>query len=247
MGWDLIIKFVILTFIVSGGIIFVLYRVFVTTVDGAKQRLEREADAARAREAELNKKIKEADEELQKRKQELDVLEKKMRIELEEAANKQKEELIQKARKEAEEIISKAQNARDSIRKEIEKTMEFKIIDYSARVLNDVLTDKAKSTFDQQLVVEFIEKLKSVDMCRIATDIPSADMTTARAVDPQVQTQLGQVVSEKLNRKVQINSMVDPKLIGGVALQFGSLLLDGSLQNFIREAAVVCKQEIDKK
>ena len=72
MGWNLIIQFLILTVVISGGIIFALYMVLIRTVDGAKQRLDRDAEAARQREAELNQKIKEADAELQRRNKELD-------------------------------------------------------------------------------------------------------------------------------------------------------------------------------
>src|SRR5579863_6588169 len=82
MGWNLIIQFLVLTVVISGGIIFALYMVLIRTVDGAKQRLDRDAEAARKREAELNQKIKEADAELQRRNKELDVMEKKMRQEL---------------------------------------------------------------------------------------------------------------------------------------------------------------------
>ena len=67
MGWNLIIQFLILMIVVSGGVIFALYLVLFKTVDGAKQRLDRDAEAARQREGELNQKIKEADAELQRR------------------------------------------------------------------------------------------------------------------------------------------------------------------------------------
>ena len=171
MGWNLIIQFLILTVVISGGIIFALYMVLIRTVDGAKQRLDRDAEAARQREAELNQKIKEADAELQRRNKELDVMEKKMRQELEEQTNKQKEEMINKARTEAEEIITKAQNAREQIRREVEKTMEIKIIDYAAGITAEILSVKVKEALDKYLVAEFIEKLNKVDMSRIGVDI----------------------------------------------------------------------------
>ena len=147
--------------VVSGSIIFVLYRLFIATVDGAKQRLEREADAARAKSAELNRKVAEVDEELKKRRAELNVIEKKIKGELEAEANKQKDDLIQKARTEAEEIITRAQSTRDNIRREVEKTMELKIIDYALRVLKEILSHKGQGEFNKQLVGEFIEKIFS--------------------------------------------------------------------------------------
>ena len=147
--------------------------VLIRTVDGAKQRLDRDAEAARKREAELNQKIKEADAELQERNKELDVLEKKMRQELEESTNKMKEEIINKAHWKTK-IISKAQNAREQVRREVEKTMEIKIIDYAADITAEILSVKVKEALDKYLITEFIEKLNKVDLSRIGKDIKIA-------------------------------------------------------------------------
>ena len=247
MGWNLIIQFLILTAFISGLIIFALYMVLIRTVDGAKQRLDRDAEAARQREAELNQKIKEADAELQRRNKELDIMEKKMRQEVEEQANKQKEELINKARTEAEEIITKAQNAREQIRREVEKTMEIKIIDYASSVASEILSAKVKEALDKSLVAEFIEKLNKVDMSRIGMDIKVADVISATAIPESLLADLARVFKEKLSREIKLNPKIDPKVVGGVILMFESLQLDGSLQNSIKESANALKQQIEKQ
>lgn len=247
MSWNLIIQFLILTTVISGALIFALYMVLIRTVDGAKQRLDRDAEAARQREAELNAKIKEADTELQRRQKELDVMEKKMRLELEEQASKQKEEMIQKARKEAEEIIVKAQNAREAIRREIEKSMEIKIVDYSVKITSEVFTNAAKDALDRQLCAEFVSKLKNVDLARLGPDVKTADVITANALDQSALLTITQVFKEKLSRDIILNPKVDKTVIGGIILQFDSLLLDGSLQNSFKESATSLKQQIEKQ
>lgn len=247
MGWNLIIQFLILTVVVSGGIIFALYMVLIRTVDGAKQRLDRDAEAARQREAELNQKIKEADAELQRRNKELDVMEKKMRQELEEQTTKQKEEMINKARTEAEEIITKAQNAREQIRREVEKTMEIKIIDYAAGITTEILSVKVKEALDKYLIGEFIEKLKAVDMSRIGMDIKTADVISANPLSEPSSNDIAKVLKEKIGREIKLNSKIDPKVTGGIVLMFESLQLDGSLQNTLRESANALKQQVEKQ
>ncbi|MBF0505015.1 MAG: F0F1 ATP synthase subunit delta [Candidatus Omnitrophica bacterium] len=247
MGWNLIIQFLILTVVISGAIIFALYMVLIRTVDGAKQRLDRDAEAARQREAELNQKIKEADAELQRRKKELDVIEKKMRQEIEEAAGKQKEEILNKARQEAEEIITKAQNAREGIRREVIKTMEIKIIDYASGIISEILSVKVKENLDKSLVAEFIEKLNKVDMSRIGIDIKTADAVSATAISETLLMDISQVLKTKLSRDIKLNPKIDPALIGGVVLMFGSLQLDGSLQNALRESTNALKQQVEKQ
>ena len=116
MGWDFILKLGFLIAFASATAIFLIWYFIFRFVDGAKERLTKNAEAAQQREAELNQKIKEADAELQRRTKELDLMEKKMRQEVEEQSAKQKEEIIGKARSEAEEIITKAQNAREQVR-----------------------------------------------------------------------------------------------------------------------------------
>lgn len=247
MGWNLIIQFLILTGFISGVIIFILYMVMIKSTDGHIQRLDRAAEAARLREAELNQKIKEADAELKRRKKELDLIEKKMRQEMEEAAGKQKEELLNKARLEAEEIITKANNARDAIRREVEKNMEIKIIDYSSGIIADILSVKIKDNLDKYLVAEFIDKLKQVDMNRIGLDIKTADVVSATVLPEVLLAQIAQVLTDKLSRDIKLNSKTDSKLIGGVVLMFGSLQLDGSLQSALRESANALKQQVEKQ
>ena len=247
MGLNLIIQFLILTAVISGVIIFVLYMVLIKTVDGAKQRLDRDAEAARERERELNLKIKEADAELQRRQKELDMMERKMRQELEEKAGKQKDEIIQKARTEAEEIINKAQNMKESIRRDIEKNMEIKIIDYSVRVVNEVFSNTVKDVLDRQLFTEFIEQLKGVDMSRLGADVKSAEVVTANPLDQSALNEIGKVFKEKASRDIQLNPKIDKTIIGGVILQFGSLMLDGSLQNTLKTSANVIKTQVEKQ
>ena len=247
MGWNLIVQFLILTTVISGAIIFALYLVLIKTVDGAKQRLDRDAESARERERELNQKIKEADAELQRRQKELDIMERKMRQELEEKAAKQKDEIIQKARTEAEEIITKAQNAKEGIRRDIEKNMEIKIIDYSVRVINDVFSNTVKNTLDHQLFAEFLEQLKNVDMSRLGPDVKAADVITANPLDQSSLNEIVRVFKEKASRDIKLNPKIDKTIVGGVVLQFESLLLDGSLQNAFKTSANVIKTNVEKQ
>lgn len=246
MTVGLIIQFLLLTAIISGALIFTLHRVFVSSVEGAKQRLDRDAEAARAREAELNRKIKQADDELIVRKKQLDQLEQKMKNELAAEAEKHREELITKARADAEEIIVKAQSTADTIRRDIEKQMELRIIDHSVNVLGNVLTRKAKASLEKDLVDEFIEQLKNMDMSKISLDIKKADVVTSLPISDADLKRITDVVKAKAGREIALSSKIDAGHLAGVIIQFGSLQLDGSLKTAIRDAAVVLKADAEK-
>ena len=247
MNWMMIVQFIVLMAVVVGVIIFILHRVLVGSTEGAVRRLNEEAEKTRKKQVELNLKIKEADEELAKRKAEADALAQKMIQEAEEKAKGEVEKLINKARVDGEEIISKAQGNKDKIRKEIEKEMEFKIINYSTKILSTILSEKAKGVLDRHLISEFIEGLEKVDMSKISSDITSAEIITTGALDDLTKEKIAKILKAKLKRDIKVNASSDLNLIAGMALRFGSLGLDGSLRNSIKELGVSLKQGVEDK
>ncbi len=247
LDWGFVIKIIVLFVFCTGFILLGLHYLLIKPVDSAKQRLDQDAEAARERERELNIKIKEADNELQRRQKELDTMERKMRQELEEKAAKQKDEIIQKARAEAEEIIVKAQNAKEGIRREIEKGMEIKIVDYSVKIIDEVFSKTAIDALDKQLFTEFLEQLKNVDMKRLGPDIKSADVITANPLDQASLNIITQLFKEKAARDIKFNPKIDKTLIGGVILRFESLMLDGSLQSSFKASANAIKTQVEKQ
>ena len=246
MNVQLMVGFVLSQVVVFGAILGLLYYFYVSQTDGAKQRLERDAEAARAREAELNRKIKAADEELAARRKELDQLEQKMKIELEAESAKHREELVQKARAEADEIITKAQNAADGIRRDIEKQMELKIIDHSVNILGGVLTRGARVSLEKDLLEEFIEQLKNVDMSRISLDIKKADVITSAGLGDTDVKRISDIIRAKTGRDIALNAKTDDAHVAGVVIHFGSLQLDGSIKAAVRDAASALKADVEK-
>jgi F0F1-type ATP synthase delta subunit len=246
MHWELVIQFFILTAIVSGAIIFTLHRVFVAGTEGAKQRLDRDAEAARAKEAELSRKIKQTDEELAARKHDLKLLEQKMQGDMEAEATKYREELVNKVRLEAEEIISKGQAAAEGLRRDIEKQMDLKIIDYSVKIMQEVLSKKTKAAFEKDLIEEFILQLKQVDMSKISPDIKSANVVTACGISDADLKRISDIVRSQTGRDILFTPKTDDTYIAGVVIQFGSLMLDGSVRNAVKESALALKAEVEK-
>lgn len=246
MSFMMIIQFLVVQSIFFGVLIFILKKVLVSDTEGAVNRLNRDTEKVRAQQKELNDKIKQANEELEKRKAESEALVRKMKEEAEEKAKGEREILINKARQESEEIISKAQRSKDEIRKAIEKEMDMKAVDFTILVLLEVLSKKAGKSLNDQLFEEFLQRLDSVDMDIIGAEIQTAGIVTATPIDEKEKSRLIEVLKKKLNRVVKIDASLEPKVIAGAILQLGSLKLDGSLQNSIRETSAFFKEKIEK-
>src|SRR3990167_2287808 len=166
-----IVKFVILMAVVCVPLILLLRWALLNSTEGAVKRLNAEVEQNRSKQAELNQKIKEADEELAKRKAEANDLANKMIAEAEEKALAEREKMIARARAEGEEIITKAQGTKDQIRRDLEKEMYLKAIDYALQILTLILSQDIQKVLNGHLFVEFLEGLKKVDMSRIGPEV----------------------------------------------------------------------------
>lgn len=245
MGPMFILQFLILTAVVTGAIIFFLHHFLVASTDGAVKRLNSETETVRAKQAELNKKIKEADEELERRKKEADDLLKKMKSEAEEGAKIERDKLVKKARTDSEEIIAQAQSTKEQIRKDIQREVELKMIDFCAKIISAVLSGKAKEALNRQLIDEFLEGLEGVDMKQVGAEVTTVDVITVIPLDEPLKERFLKLFKAKIGRDMKINPTIDAAIAGGVSLRFGSLALDGSLQSTLKEAAVALKQKIE--
>ncbi len=62
-----------------------------------------------------------------------------------------------------------------------------------------------------------------------------ATMTTAEAVDHNVQSKVAARLSAVLNKQVSIVAEVDPDIIGGLVVRVGDTVYDGSLRNQLKQ------------
>lgn len=246
MSMMFIIKVIVIAIIFNAILIFVLKKVLFTSTQGAVYRLNKDTEKVRQQQAELNEKIKQANDELAKRRQEADALVAKMKEQADEEAKKEREKILNRARTEAEGIIDKAQQTKEDIRKELEKEMELKAVDFTVLILNEILSERSMKALNQSLFEEFINDLKTVDMEMIGDEVTSAEVVTAQKLDDKLIVQLKGVLKEKLNRDIEIKTMEDKEIIGGIILRFGSLRLDLSFKTIIPETGSTIKEKIEK-
>jgi F0F1-type ATP synthase delta subunit len=244
--WLLILKVLVLGGVFIGVVIFTLKKVLFDSTQGAVNRLNTETETVRAKQAELNEKIKQANEELAKRRAEADALLAKMKEDAASKASEEREKIIKKAREDSEEIISKAQKSKEDIRKVLEKEMEMKAIDFSIIMLNLVFSEKTNSALNDSLIEEFFQNLEKVDMSMVPEEIDAADVVAALPLADQMKNRLADILKGKLNRTIKINTEVDNKIIGGIILRFGSLALNGSLQYLLKEKGMEAKERLEK-
>jgi F0F1-type ATP synthase membrane subunit b/b' len=244
--WLLVFKFLILGGVFIALAIFFLKKVLFDSTQGAVNRLNRETEAVRAKQIELNEKIKQANEELAKRRSEADALVAKMKEDAESKAKDEREKIIAKARQDAEEVISKAQKTKDEIRKVLEKEAEVKALDFANVLLKEVFSARALLSLNENLIDEFISSLESVDMSMVAAEINTVDVITTIPLADKFRTRLDELLKKKLDRELKYNMTQDTKINSGIILRFGSLTLNGSLAYALQEKGMQVKELLEK-
>lgn len=79
-------------------------------------------------------------------------------------------------------------------------------------------------------------------------NIVDVKVTTARAMSAEQETEVVEKVSKMLNKKVVLNKHIDEKILGGIVIQVGDKLIDGSvlrqLKNIRRSLQSIDVREI---
>ena len=242
----LLIKALIFGMIFTAVVGFVFIRIVSRHTETAVSRLNKETEQVRGKQVELNEKIKQANEELDVRRKEADALVAKMNEEAEEKAAKEREKIVNKARQDAEEIITKAHRTKDAVRKSLEQEMKLKAVDFAAILMKSFLTERSIDVLDENIIREFLEDLKSVDMEIVAEDVNTAEVFTARPLSADLTRMLADILKGKLEREITVQPAEDPDLIGGILLKFGSLSLDGTIKNLLLTQGDEVKDKLER-
>ncbi len=242
----LLLQFVILQSIVFGIVIYILKRQMVGDTDSAVNRLNQSYLEVNKKKEELSAKIQQIEKEYQKRKAEAETIAREIREKTEADMYQKREDVIKKAKEEAETIITEAMSMKDVIRNDIRKEEQLKLMDYCEELLGKMFSGAFKEQIDHLLVDEFINELEKIDMSRISETVEVIELVSVYPVSVQAKDKIQALVQRKLNKTLSFHEKIDPKILGGVGIRFGTLLLDGTIAGRLREEIEGKKQYVEE-
>lgn len=240
----MIVQFIIFQIIVFGAVIYFLKKILYGDTESAINRLGHVYQDLLNKQAELAQKIEGAEKEYEQKKEEGNTIVEKMKNEAMDEVHKKEDELLKRARGEAEEIISKAESSRDEYYRQIEANVSKKMVDLIADLLAGIFTPKTLQSIHEEMLRDFIDRAKSFDLSSVDLTVDHMIIRTPFPLRKEETERINALVVSKLNRPIQLQELADPDLAAGVILQFGTLVLDGSLMNAIKENAMRLKEKI---
>lgn len=239
------IYFIILQIIVFSGIIYFLKKILFKDTESAEKRLGVVYEDLVKKQKDLTEKIEEGEREFQVKKEEAAAIAEKMATQALEETRKKEEEILKKARAEADDILAKAHGSRDTFYHSLEVEANKKMIDYVAEVLKNVFDSKTELLIHTQFVRNFIEQAKKSDLATVDAKGQAFVLRSAMPLKKEEKDEIMGILSEKLGTKdLKIEEVEDKKLIAGIALQIGTLLLEGNFANSVKDAANQYKEKL---
>ena len=228
--------------------------VFAVIVFGLKQLLLRDTLKAvtKLREAEgelgkkeeaVRKRIEENETEFRRKSAESQEALVRTREAMEKELAKSRESLLEDAKKERDRIVDDALRGRENVRRELAREAEARTLEYAGKVYEMVFSEDVGSKLDAAFLEELLAALEDMDVSSMTVEASAIEVECSHPLEEVHKARIREVMVKKFETSLDVHETVNATLIAGVKIKLGSLEIDGSLLNRLKEAVSQMKSE----
>ncbi len=150
----------------------------------------------------------------------------------------EKDKIIRAARTQAEEIIQQADKSRNQLLSEIEERIAKEAINRACDLCHDTLPEEFRKLVHDQWVEDLIENgFSRAERLRLPEGTVGVKIVSAFTLGDEQRKKISKKLKDTFGHEITIEEQIDPKIVAGLVINVGSLVLDGSLKNKIKEKA----------
>ncbi|OGX36822.1 MAG: hypothetical protein A3D87_02530 [Omnitrophica WOR_2 bacterium RIFCSPHIGHO2_02_FULL_50_17] len=235
----IIIPFIIINLVTFLALVFVFRKIMFSSSYAETKRLQ-ELNMENTKKArELEEKIEDAEKQYKEKITKAQDEAKKLKERAQEEAEGIREETLRKAKEERERLIGQVLNAKEKLREEIEAESAERTVEFARRIIAEILSsDNQRRVYDGFMDEVFagIEQTDKAVFQGLDLKSLSVQVKTSHPLSPVQKERLEKILSEKAGGRACVEEIADKKLITGVVIQIGSLVIDGSLAAKFRKA-----------
>lgn len=162
-------------------------------------------------------------------------------------SNNEGDNIVKEARVKSDEIVQQADRARQRLLSEVDNRVASEAINRACELIQHALPEQFKRDAHLQWVEELIASgFTKLERLRIPADIREIKIVSAFKLNEVQHKALSKKLKETLGREIALKEENDPKIVAGIIISIGSLVLDGSLKNKIQEQAQNVKRTTDE-
>ncbi|MFH0763882.1 MAG: F0F1 ATP synthase subunit delta [Candidatus Omnitrophota bacterium] len=232
----MLIQLIIIQVITFIAIVFVLRKLLYTETAKETRRLAELKEANARKEQELQMKLEEAEGAYRQKIAKVEEDAKRLRAKAEEEAEEIRQKTLARAREEAELVMKTALNAKEKIREEINFEMRKEVPALAAQMFKEVISARAKEMAHKELVKEVTKEIRALEKSRFSAKAKTIEVSSPYPLEKEEKSEVASAVCEKLGNKVPLEEKLDKELIAGIEVKVGTLIIDGSILNRLRQA-----------
>ena len=233
----LLASLLILQLFLFGGLLFLLRVILSRHATQATGHLKVLSQEALTQQETLKGQLEEAQriyqEKIAKAQEEANQLKSKTLKETEE----QRLQILGQARQEAERIIQQAMTARETLQEEIVKKVEAKAVERACELVQQVMPQVLREQTHAQWLDELLKDGLIPDQpLESREEIREAQVVSAFPLTPAQRKQILERLQKGVGHPITLKEAVDPKIVAGLTITLGHLVVDGSLALRLKEA-----------
>ena len=224
-------------------IIFVLRQIFTRHVNSALDNLQGLYRDNLKREEVLNEEIARTkalrEQEIARAKEEARQIVAEAKTKAEEESERLINDAQSQAEAQAKQILEKANLQLDNEYREMVQSLQDKIAGFSESAINYILSQKSKHMLQEQLTEELLKELNNIpkEQIELEEGLNQIGVTCAYPLEESAKVRIKEVVCQCLEKKnLNFNFKIDETIVGGLILNLGGKIIDGSLHNRLRQA-----------
>jgi F0F1-type ATP synthase delta subunit len=234
----LLVLLIILQVFIFSVLVALFRKIMTKNVVSATQHLEEMNQDYLQKEHELNRQLEEARQKSEEMITGAQKEAEKLRMEIISRAEQERDNMLQQARVRSEEVVQQADKSRQQLLAEVDEKIAKEAVTKACELIEGTLPKEFKQLVHAHWVEDLIESgFSRLERLRIPDGVEETKIVSAFALTDEQRKRIAKKLGDSLGRQVKLKEEVDPKLVAGLVITIGSLVLDGSLDNKIREKA----------
>ena len=227
----MLIQLLILQVITFVAVVFLLRFLFSNHLKSALSRLNMLHEENLAKEEELNSELKRAKEEsqaqIQRGKEDAELI-------IEEAhkeATRVSLDMEIQAKAQVDKIIAEGKIEAEKLKESVVKNIQAQSIELASKLITELLTEIDKTALQHEFVNSIIQEISRLPQEQFSIKSSQAKVTSSLPLLDRQREELASVLSNKMGSSVELIEELNVKLIGGLTVEVGGMIIDGTLKN----------------
>jgi len=234
----LIASLITVQIIIFAGLLFFFRRILTRNVIQATRHLDELNQDYTRKEKEVNRLLSEAKQQSQKMVEGAREEAEKVKSQIIKETEAERDKTLKQARKQSDEIIQQADKSRQALISELNERIQKEAINKACELIHGTLPERFKQDVHSHWIEELIESsFNELKNLQVSEEIKEAKITSAFPLTEQQKEDITKRIEALLGRKMLLKEEVDSKIVAGIIVTIGSLVLDGSLKNKIQAQA----------